>query len=232
MFACGLNALSKSSFGCLLRPITIGHHPYNGLLIQVRHVAHAMPVAAVLPRPRPSSLTDLFLSFTWLALQGFGGAFVVIQHELVTRKRWLTQEEFLEDWAVAQVLPGPNALNLAIMVGGKYFGLKGVLVTLAGMLLAPLVLLLVLAVLYAGFAHEPAVVGALRGMGAVAAGLVIAAGIKLFPALRHNSLGLFTCSALGATCLVVVLYLQWPLVYVLAALGGVSCLLAYRKLGA
>jgi chromate transporter len=191
-----------------------------------------MPDAAPLPRPRPTSLTDLFLSFTWLALQGFGGAFVVIQHELVSRKRWLTEEEFLEDWAVAQVMPGPNALNLAIMVGGKYFGWKGVLVTLAGMLCAPLVLLLVLAVLYAQFAHEPAVVGALRGMGAVAAGLVIAAGFKLVPALRNNPLGLGSCSALGAMCLFVVVYLQWPLVYVLAVLGGLSCLLVYRKLGA
>ena len=189
-----------------------------------------MSAAAGINRPRPNSLSDLFFSFTWLALQGFGGAFVVIQHELVTHKRWLTEEEFVEEWAVAQIMPGPNALNLAIMVGGRYFGVKGVLVTLAGMLSAPLLLLLLLATLYAQFAQEAAVVGALRGMGAVAAGLVIAAGIKLVPALRKNPLGLRACLALGALCLLVVLVLHWPLAYVLLALGGLSCMLVYRKL--
>ncbi|HCE07737.1 MAG TPA: chromate transporter, partial [Oxalobacteraceae bacterium] len=50
-------------------------------------------------RPQPRSLTDLFLSFTALALQGFGGVLAIVQRELVENKRWLTQEEFIEDWA-------------------------------------------------------------------------------------------------------------------------------------
>ena len=49
------------------------------------------------PRPQPSSLIDLFISFTLLALQGFGGVLAVVQREMVERKRWLTQEEFIED---------------------------------------------------------------------------------------------------------------------------------------
>ncbi|RJG25862.1 chromate transporter, partial [Massilia cavernae] len=70
-------------------------------------------------RPQPHSLTDLFVSFTLLALQGFGGVVAVVQRELVERKRWLTQEEFIEDWAVAQVMPGPNVVNLSMMIGGR-----------------------------------------------------------------------------------------------------------------
>ena len=181
-------------------------------------------------RPRPRSLQDLFVSFTWLALQAFGGAFVVIQRELVDKKRWLTMDEFMEDWAVAQVLPGPNALNRAVMVGGRYFGLAGVLVTLAGLLTAPLILLLSLVSLYAQFSQVSEVVGALRGMSAVAAGLVLAAGIKLIPALRKNPLGIKVCLLLGIACIAVVTVLHWPLVYVLSSLGGLSCLLAYRRL--
>ena len=65
-----------------------------------------------LPRPQPASLADLFFSFTWLALQGFGGVLAVIQREMVERKRWLTREEFVEEWAVAQIMPGPNVINL------------------------------------------------------------------------------------------------------------------------
>ena len=82
-------------------------------------------VASGIDRPRPRSLSDLFFSFTWLALQGFGGVLAVVQYELVERKRWLTPEEFVEDWAVAQVLPGPNVVNIAMMIGSRYFGLAG-----------------------------------------------------------------------------------------------------------
>ena len=90
------------------------------------------------PHPQPKSLTDLFVSFTWLALQGFGGVLAVVQREMVEKKRWLTREEFIEDWAVAQIMPGPNVVNLSLMIGARYFGLKGALTALAGMLLMPL----------------------------------------------------------------------------------------------
>ncbi|MEO5932054.1 MAG: chromate transporter, partial [Duganella sp.] len=107
------------------------------------------------PRPRPTSLFDLFLSFTILALQGFGGVLAVVQREMVERKRWLTQEEFIEDWAVAQIMPGPNVVNLALMIGGRYYGLRGAMTALAGMLTVPLMVVLGLALLHAHYANHP-----------------------------------------------------------------------------
>jgi chromate transporter len=111
---------------------------------------------------RPRSRTDLFLSFTWLALQGFGGVLAVVQRELVEKKRWMTREQFVEDWAVAQIMPGPNVVNLSLMIGGRYFGLPGALAALAGMLAAPLVLVLLLAALYGSVADSAAAQRALR----------------------------------------------------------------------
>ena len=181
---------------------------------------------------QPQSLTDLFVSFTVLALQGFGGVLAVAQRELVERKRWMTNEEFVEEWAVAQIMPGPNIINLCIMIGGRHFGLRGALAALAGMLLVPLLLLLLIALLYAQYANQPGVIGALRGMGAVAAGLIVATGLKLFPALKKNALGMGVCIAFGASCFVAVAILRWPLAYVLLGLGVVACTLAYRKLKA
>ena len=64
----------------------------------------------------------------------------VVQREMVEKKRWLTREEFIEDWAVAQIMPGPNVVNLSLMIGARYFGLKGALTALAGRLLMPLLL--------------------------------------------------------------------------------------------
>jgi chromate transporter len=181
-------------------------------------------------RPRPDSLTDLFVSFTLLALQGFGGVLAVVQRELVENKRWMTRDEFIEDWSVAQIMPGPNVINLALIVGGRYFGLQGALVGLAGMLAVPLVLVMALAMVYSQFADHPGVAGALRGMGAVAAGLILATGIKLISALQTNVLGWRWCAALCLACLVGIVIIRLPMAYVLFGLGSVAFTLAYKRL--
>ncbi|WP_194715012.1 chromate transporter [Noviherbaspirillum soli] len=180
--------------------------------------------------PRPRSLSDLFISFSLLALQGFGGVLAVVQHELVERKRWLTREEFIEDWAVAQIMPGPNVVNLSMMIGSRYFGLPGALTALAGMLTFPLVVVLCMALAYSHFADSPQVAGALRGMGAVAAGLIIATGIKLISALDRHPLGKPACLLLAALCFGAVALMQWPLLYVLGGLGLLTCVLTWRKI--
>lgn len=191
-----------------------------------------MSAAPAEDRPRPRSVTDLFVSFTLLALQGFGGVLAIVQHELVEKKRWLTREEFVEEWAVAQIMPGPNVVNLSLIIGGRYFGLRGALAALAGMLTVPLVLVLLLTLVYAQYAHHPALAGALRGMGAVAAGLITAAGLKLLSALKKNPLGLPACAMLGTACFVAIALLRLPLGYVLPALGIIAFGLAYRRLKA
>ena len=190
----------------------------------------SMPATPDEPRAQPESLTDLFVSFTLLALQGFGGVLAVVQRELVEKKRWLTREEFIEEWAVAQIMPGPNVVNLSLMIGSRYFGFKGAMAALAGMLAAPLVIVLLLALLYAQFASHPGVQGALRGMGAVAAGLIAATGLKLFGALQKNVLGITLCTVLGVLSFISIALLRWPLAYVLLGLGGLACLVAYKKL--
>ena len=164
------------------------------------------------------------------SLQGFGGVLAVVQRELVEKKRWMTREEFVEDWAVAQIMPGPNVVNLSLMIGSRYFGFKGAMAALAGMLVAPLCVVLALALVYAQFAGHPGVQGALRGMAAVAAGLIVGTGLKLSAALQQNVLGLLIGIAVGALCFVAVALLRWPLAYVLLGLGGAACLLAFRKL--
>lgn len=180
---------------------------------------------------RPESKTDLFVSFTVLALQGFGGVLAVVQRELVEKKRWLTREEFVEDWAVAQILPGPNVVNLSLMIGSRHFGLPGALAALSGILAAPMVVVLALAALYAGVADSPAVQGALRGMGAVAAGLITATGLKLIAALRSNAMGATACAAFGVATFVAVGLLRLPLAGVLLVLGGLACGWSYHQLG-
>src|SRR5882672_12008153 len=122
------------------------------------------------PLARPGSPRDLFVAFTLLALQGFGGVLAVAQRVLCEQRRWLTKEEFIEILAVGQVLPGPNVCNVALMVGDRFFGWRGAFAALAGLMAVPLVIVLVVTAVYSEYALHPAVAGALKGMGAVAAG--------------------------------------------------------------
>jgi chromate transporter len=100
----------------------------------------------------PASPMALFWACNRLALQGFGGVLPLAQRELVERHRWVSRERFLELLSLSQVLPGPNIVNLLIMLGYQWFGWRGALAAVGGVLLAPLVLVLGLAVLAAQLA--------------------------------------------------------------------------------
>jgi chromate transporter len=107
--------------------------------------------------------------FTGLALRGFGGVLPWAQRVLVEERRWLTREQFVELLAFGQLLPGPNICNLALMAGDRWFGWRGALVALAGMLAAPAAVVLTIAIAYSRVADDPVVRRALVGMGAVSA---------------------------------------------------------------
>jgi len=192
-----------------------------------------MTQPSVIDAPRaPASLGELFFAFTRLALQGFGGVLPVAQRELVERLRWLTKEQFVEMLAVSQILPGPNVVNLALMYGDRVFGVRGAFAALAGMLLAPLVAVLAVTALYGQFAQVPAVTGALRGMSAVAAGLVISTALKLLATVQANPMGLPTALTFAALAFVATAWLRWPLVWVIAGLGALAIAAAWSRLQA
>ncbi len=182
------------------------------------------------PLNKPRSKMDLFVSFTVLALQGFGGVLAVVQRELVEKKRWMTPSQFVEDWAVAQIMPGPNVVNFCLIIGGRHFGLGGALASMAGLLIAPLAVVLVLASVFGGVSDAAWAQGALRGMGAVAAGLIAATGIKLIGALKKNPMGMAVCVLVMAATFVGVSLLRWPLLWVLLGIGSLSCAWAYAQL--
>lgn len=182
------------------------------------------------PRPGPASLWALFWAFTRLALQGFGGVLAVAQRELVERLGWLTRDEFVEMLAVGQVLPGPNVVNISLMIGDRFFGLRGAFTALAGMLLAPSVIVLGLAAAYSELAVHPVAVDALRGMGAVSAGLILATGFKLLPTLKTSPLGRWIALALAAAAFAAIVWLRLPLWSLLVVLGGLGIALAWRGL--
>lgn len=188
----------------------------------------ALPVLGT--RPPPASLAELFFAFNRLALQGFGGVLPVAQRELVERHGWLTREQFVEMLAISQVLPGPNVVNLALMYGDRCFGIRGAFTALAGMLLAPLVVVLLLTVLYGEFAQLPMVSGALRGMGAVASGLVIATAFKLLLTLRSSPMGVPIGLGFAIVTVIATAWLTLPLAWVVLGLGSLAMMVAWMRL--
>ncbi len=185
------------------------------------------------PHAAPASLRELFVAFTVLAMQGFGGVIAVAQHELCNRRRWLTQTEFLELLSTAQVLPGPNVCNLSLMVGDRFFGWRGACVALAGMIALPLAVMLGLAWLVAQTpvdtrAHD-AVRGALWGIAAVAGGQIIGTVLKLSPPLKQHPLGQATALGLALLAFLMMSWLKWPLVWVLLGLGAVACVWTWQR---
>ncbi|MDP1533518.1 MAG: chromate transporter [Rubrivivax sp.] len=178
----------------------------------------------------PGSPREMFRVFNALALQGFGGVLPVAQRVLVERQRWLSKTEFLELLSISQVLPGPNIINMSIMIGHRFFGWRGAVAATAGMLVMPLLIVLALAALFSQFSGIPAVAGALRGMGVVAAGLIVYTAVKLGAALRANTMGLPICLGYGGLTLLAVGWLRWPMVWVVLGLGALAIATAWVKL--
>jgi chromate transporter len=136
--------------------------------------------------------------------------------------------------SVAQVLPGPNIVNLALMIGDRFFAWRGAFAAMAGILLAPLAVVLVLAVFAKQAQALPAlggaVSGALRGMGVVAAGLILSTALKLGLGLRRNPLGPLLCAAVLGLTVLSIGWLRWPLVYTVLGLGSAATALAWWRL--
>lgn len=165
-----------------------------------------------------------------LALQGFGGILAVAHHELVEREAWLTESEFMNLLAAAQVLPGPNIVNLCLMLGQRHFGWRGGVAVLAGMFLVPGTLVIGLTALTLSHLHRPEVANALRGMGLAAGGLLLGTCWKLVKPLRQSPLGPKLALGLAALSLGLSALAKWPLVWVILTVGGMGMARAWRRL--
>ncbi len=152
-------------------------------------------------RAQRLSPADLFRTFAEMSLYGFGGVMPWARRVLVDRRRWVDDREFAELLAIGQILPGPNICNIAVIVGYRYCGWRGSLAAAMGLLSGPFVIVLVLGALYHRFGGLATVQGGLRGMTAVAAGLVLMTGIKLAQSqprtMRGLVFGLLSLTAVG-----------------------------------
>ncbi len=176
----------------------------------------------------PASATELFIAFTGLALQSFGGALAFIERMVVQKKRWLSRSEFLGLFAIGQVLPGPSGIAFCVLLGDRYFGLRGAAAALAGFTLVPAVVVISIASLFLHYQHLPQVQGALNGMGAASAGLVIMTAARMAAGLRGERVAI----AVAGLSFAAVALAHVPVSAVVLGLGVASVAWAWRQVGA
>jgi chromate transporter len=176
--------------------------------------------------PRPD-LRALFLGFSSVGLSGFGGVLPFARRMLVEERRWMTADEFNAQLGLCQFLPGPNVVNLAVVVGKRYCGLTGAIVAPLGLLAGPFAIVLLLALLYDRYGSLPLAQTMLRGIAAVGVGLLFAMAWRMGMALKDKPV--FLPFAVATVAAIAVLRWPMPMVMVVGLLlsGGV----AYWKLG-
>lgn len=173
---------------------------------------------------REVAAPELFLAFAGLTLHSVGGVLFWIRRLVVERRRWLSEQEFVEMVALAQLLPGVNGLNLAVLIGFRFAGVRGAAAALAGFLGPPVLIVIALGVLHQRYGALPLVQDALSGMGAVAVGLLIATGAKLAQVIQRRRLPW----VFAALTFVGVGILRWPLLAVIGVLAPLAVIAAWR----
>ena len=174
--------------------------------------------------PTPT-VRGLFVTFFTIALSGFGGTLPFARRTLVERKAWLTPEDFTETLSLCQTLPGPNIVNMSIVVGARARGWRGSVAASIGLVGAPVIIVVVLGMLYSRFGALQTVNHALIGLGASASGLIVATAGRMAEPLLRSRPWLAAPFILAAFAAVAILRL--PLPYVLIVLGPLSIAAAW-----
>ena len=144
------------------------------------------PVSQTSP---PPGLIALFVAFAKMSLAGFGGVLVFARRAIVEQHRWMTADEFNETFALCHFLPGPNIVNLSVVFGSRFRGIAGAFAAFAGLVGPPVVVVTVLAALYARFGEVEALRRILSGVSCAAVGLLISVVFRMMmPLIRKRDL--------------------------------------------
>ncbi len=180
------------------------------------------PPAAASPLPAPVGLWALFRAFGTIGVISMGGGrFAYYFHELVTRRRWLGEQEMLERLAISQLLPGPNIGNLAVLLGQRLRGFRGAALALIATLAPGALLMIGLSAFYFARGQVPGAGPAFRGIAAAAAGLALGTTLQI----GWKSARGVRAALLAALTIVAVLVLRLPTLPAIVLLGGLGVLL-------
>lgn len=133
-----------------------------------------------MPSVAPPGLWALTRAFAWVGVISMGGGrFAFYFNEIVTRRRWLSEDELIEQYGLANLLPGPNIGNWATLLGQRLRGLPGAVLALAATLAPGAALMLLLSAVYFSRGQVPAFTPIFKGIAPAAAGLTIGTSLQI-----------------------------------------------------
>ena len=174
---------------------------------------------------------ELFTAFARMSLSGFGGVLAFARRGIVEQHKWMTAEEFNETFALCHFLPGPNIVNLSVVFGSRFRGIAGGFAAFAGLVGPPVVIVTILAVLYARFGEIDALRRILAGVSCGAVGLLISVVFRMMMPLiaKRDAVALAVMAAVFAA--IGVLRLPLPSVLLVAIPLSVGIVVAMRRRG-
>jgi chromate transporter len=181
--------------------------------------------------PQPDTVTptvaELFKGFFKVTVTGFGGVLAWARREFVQVRQWMTPDEFNDLFALCQFLPGPNIVTFAAVYGWRLHGAAGAAAALSGLLVPPMLLMIAAGELYVRYGAQPVFHGALVGLAAAAAGLLISTAVQMAePLARKERL---VQAAMAGAVFVAVGFLQWSMPLVLLVMAPVSVAWSWRR---
>ncbi|HVN55394.1 MAG TPA: chromate transporter [Anaerolineaceae bacterium] len=138
--------------------------------------------------PRPG-LGEIFLTWLVIGIQSFGGGsstFLLI-HETCIKKGWVGEDEFIRDWALAQIAPGINLVKLTAMLGHRLRGWPGLVAAMAGLLLPSGAVTVLMTAGFGLIRSQPLVVAAMKGVLPATIGLTLAMGVQMAQPLFNRA---------------------------------------------
>ena len=145
---------------------------------------------------------DLFLTFAKIGLFTFGGGYAmisVIDHQCVSRKKWITHEEMAQMTVLAESTPGPIAINCATYTGFQRAGFWGALAATIGMILPSFVIIYLISIFLDRFLEIQWIANAFRGIKVAVGVLILDAALRMLKKAKKRplSLAILGCSAVA-----------------------------------
>lgn len=178
------------------------------------------PAATVRP-----SLLELMLALAKVSLLAFGGVLPWARRMLVEEKRWMTADEFNRLFAICHFIPGPNVVNMTAVFGLRLYGVFGSIAAVLALTGPPVVLMIGVGMLYARYGGSPGIGGALAGLSAGVAGLMVATAMRMAEPLLKKRFGPGPFVAVAV--FVAIGIFRLPLLPVVAIAAPVSIALAW-----
>ena len=124
-------------------------------------------------RGRLGEVAAVFLRLGFTAFGGPAAALAMMRQEVVVRRKWLTEDEFLDFWGISNLVPGPNATEMAIHIGYRYAGWQGLVLAGVCYIIPAMAIVLGLAWAYVQFGRLPALTGILDGIKPVVVAILL-----------------------------------------------------------